>query len=178
VYVLALWHGWRERVLAIPLVAVVLNASWELVFGFRHPPERRSARLLYRLWFVLDVALIAQALLWTRGPSSALVLGGFGAAAAMHEYLYRRFRAPAIEAFALNLIMSALFCATLASQGDRSATMVAIAVLKAAGTGVISVANLIDGVAWSRRGRPLLALIPAISILDIAYIVAVMRSPF
>ena len=180
-YALALWQGWRDRVLPIPLAAVVLNASWELVFAFRHPPARRSTRLMYRLWFFLDLALLALALLWTAPPIASLstrgtliviALGAFALAAVAHEYLYARLRAPEIEAFALNLIMSALFCARLADHPDPSAPTLAIALLKAAGTGAISLANLIDGAAWSPRRRPLLFLIPAILLLDAIYIAA------
>ena len=105
-------------------------------------------------------------------PLIVIALGAFALAAVAHEYLYARFRAPEIEAFALNLIMSALFCARLADHPDPSAPTLAIALLKAAGTGAISLANLIDGAAWSPRRRPLLFLIPAILLLDAIYIAA------
>jgi hypothetical protein len=184
VYLAALVVGWRDGISAIPPAAIILNFAWEILFFRRVPKGDRVRQALYGSWLALDVALFAQ-LFWLR-PGAELpafvhenlalsLVFGLTAALAIHRLVDSRVRHPTGQAFALNLVMSALFIHMFFVRTDGAGLSITIACLKCAGTGLISVAN---SIAWLRSGRvdwfgpPVMV---TIFVLDAAYVALLLR---
>lgn len=178
-----MWIGAHDRVSAIPVAAIVLNLSWELLFTLWRPPTARATRALYRSWLILDVALLAQVLCWgasaqpdgfIRDHYAVLVLMAFGLLVGLQWLGYRVLGQKELQAYVVNLTMSALFI-QMYFEREGQGLSVSIAWLKFLGTGTISVANLNT---WVRQGRVHwggLAIMAAVAALDILYLALLYR---
>jgi len=61
-YLLAIVVGFREKTYAVPLVAVAMNLSWELIFGFLLPPPVPALRYSFIAGCLPDVVIAYQVL--------------------------------------------------------------------------------------------------------------------
>ncbi|MFL5355921.1 hypothetical protein [Archangium sp.] len=63
-YVLILRRGFKDKALAMPMLALSANISWEFLFGFIYPSKLFGQRYFNIGWFLLDVGILLQALLF------------------------------------------------------------------------------------------------------------------
>src|SRR5258707_7680336 len=61
-YALIIWTGFRNRTYGIPLTAVALNYSWEVLYCFVFPSSCWVVRLLRYSWLALDSLIVWQLL--------------------------------------------------------------------------------------------------------------------
>jgi hypothetical protein len=185
-YAAAIWVGWRDHTYAIPLPAICLNVTWELLFAFWRPPRGRAKRALYALWFLLDIVILGQALDY--GPPGAdahgalglwrvLTAGGLVAGLVLHLWLFLRFQRPYHVAFGLNLLMSALFVRLYFVRPDGLGLSLAVAWLKCGGTTLISAANVLRYRGELRREPLLTVFMLGILVLDLVYLVLLAGAP-
>ena len=178
-YGVAIWVGYREATYAIPLPAICLNVTWELLFTFWRPPRTAIKRALYSSWFLLDLVILAQAFVYApvagqlgvlrAHPIGVIGLGllaSFGA----HLWLYRRFARPYHVAFGLNLVMSILFVEMYFARPDGRGLSLAVAWLKFGGTALISLANLYRFRGRLREQPALTAFMAGIFFFDVSYL--------
>jgi hypothetical protein len=119
-YLRIIWLCHKQRTYGVPLVAVCLNFTWELMDSFFLPDPVPLWRLIDRSWLLVDVAIVTQLLLFGRKEQlideirrwfvpvvlAILALAFFGQYAwvtTFHDTL------GIALAFAINLVMSALF---------------------------------------------------------------------
>src|ERR687885_337267 len=148
-YVLMIRRGFLDETYGMPLVALCANVSWEFIFSFVHPhgPVQRPVNII---WFTLDLIILFQLLRY--GPrefadlSKRVFYAMFGLALATSfcavlsvTYEFDDWDG-AYSAFGQNLLMSALFLAMLRVRRSPRGQSVSIAVSKAVGTGLASVA--------------------------------------
>lgn len=160
VYVLVIRQGFRERTYGIPLFAICLNFTWELVFTTVHPPPSRVTLGLHLVWLAIDALILLQVLRYGRERQVLpevrryfpWVVGGtlllcFVGHLTLYDYQLSLALFPDTEgittAFVINLIMSVLFVAMLLHRRDSSGLSMPVAWLKMLGTGVISLANVL-----------------------------------
>ena len=177
-YLAAAVIGWRERTIAFPPLATVLNVSWEFAFGVVWPPADPTAARVYRLWLVLDVALLGEVFLWGTPPAQlgsagfrVLLAAGVLAALGAHALAYRALRAPELQAYVINLVMSVCFLHLGLTRPGAPGVSLTVAWLKLLGTGCISIANTLMFLR-RRTERPLFfALFATVLALDVTYVV-------
>jgi hypothetical protein len=128
-YVVLIRRAILDKVNTLPMLAICLNFTWELMAVFVLPNPSRAWTVLEWSWVVIDVGLVA--LLWVHGPN------------ALAPHLRRYFRPflpivllacfagqltfvftfgdllGFIVAFVINLVMSALFIAMYFQRGAR-----------------------------------------------------------
>jgi hypothetical protein len=156
-YVLILRRGYLEKTYGMPLAALGVNLSWELVFAaWIHPPLLDEWAWLWTginwVWLALDVAILIQVL--RNGPqeswpsrlyfygavAAALALGLAGVLAVTYQFKDWEGQ---WTSFASNLMMSILFVNLLYRRGIRGQS-VYIALCKLVGSlaaGIIYLAN-------------------------------------
>lgn len=159
-YVLAARIGFRERTYALPMLAVALNFSWELLYGVLHPAEAAAARLLHGAWFMLDIAILFQLLRYGReNQQYPLVARHFPAIAAgtlglaFLGQLFFRSQMTRMDlladsqgvaaAYVTNLVMSVLFIFFLPARPTGKGVSLAVAWTKFLGTFLVSLGNLL-----------------------------------
>ncbi len=65
-YIFTIFVGFRDHSYGIPLVAVCMNLSWELVFSVLIPQESKLNTAITLLWLGLDCVVLCQLLRWGR----------------------------------------------------------------------------------------------------------------
>lgn len=70
-YFLIIRRGLLDRTYGIPVVAVCVNISWEFIFAFIVPHESPQ-RYINIGWFLLDVFILGQVLLFWRSDFPAI----------------------------------------------------------------------------------------------------------
>ena len=125
-YVMAIRRGFRDRLLAIPLVAVAFNVAWEFSYAFVFAIAPLG-RVLNAAWFVLDLVIVGQVFMfgykdatgvWPRAfrlAMAALLVFAFTfMLVANHEFADLD---GGYTAFGLNVFLSYSFIATLQRRG-------------------------------------------------------------
>jgi hypothetical protein len=144
-YLGIIWRGFKDRSYGMPLMALGMNISWECLFSFVYPPMPALAKYCVRAWFLLDIPIAMQCLLYSRnefkhtlakeyahivftvtmGICFALVLGF------IREF--KDFRG-VYSSFGTNVLMSVCFVLMLINRDDLRAQSIYIAVFKWVGT--------------------------------------------
>jgi len=156
VYLLVIRRNYQEKTYGIPLAALSVNVSWELIFSFVLRPHKMDADAWLWIginvtWLVFDMVILAQAIKY--GPrenwsstsffygalTAALVLGFAGVLAFTFQFQDWDGR---WTSFADNLMMSILFINMLYQRGIRGQS-VYIAFCKLVGTLAIGVSYLV-----------------------------------
>lgn len=167
-YALAARIGFRERTYALPMLAVALNFSWELLYGVLHPAEATAARLLHGTWFLLDIAILFQLLRYGReNQQYPLVARHYPAVAAgtlalaFLGQLFFRSQMTRMDlladsqgvaaAYVTNLVMSVLFIFFLPARPTGKGISLTVAWTKFLGTFLVSLGNLL---AYLSERRP------------------------
>jgi hypothetical protein len=144
-YGFIIFQSHKDKASGVPLPALCLNFGWEFLGSFVWENPIPLWRWFYRIWFVLDVAIFVQTWLYGRRLSRApevrrhfhAVLLATLLAGAVGQWAFTRtFYDPMgfITAFAINLVMSALFIGLYFERRDRQGLSYAAAWLKLLGT--------------------------------------------
>jgi hypothetical protein len=170
----------RDRIHAIPLIAVCLNVTWELLFAFWRPPKGGALkRTLYAAWFALDVVILVLAFVdapraapagLLRDHARGLIALGLATSLALHLVLFRLFERPYHVAFGLNLLMSLLFVDMYFARPDGLGLSLWVAWLKFGGTTSISLANVLRFGGQLSNERVLAFCMGGSFLLDIVYL--------
>lgn len=157
-YVLAIRVGFRERTLAIPLVAVCLNVTWELTHSLIYRPPRPIDFYTNLFWLALDLVIVyqvfrfggrLQALPALRRFYPGVVAGTLALSLAghitFHEHVIANSIFPdtsgAIPAFIINLVMSVLFVTMYFSRPDGAGLSRGVAWGKFIGSSLYAIGN-------------------------------------
>lgn len=150
-YIITIRDGFRHKTYGIPLVAISLNFTWELMDSFFLPDPILLWKIIDYLWFSMDALIVYQlfkfgraeqkvpelksAFLWiTSCILIAAFLGQYAWVTTMHDTL------GLILAFVINLVMSALFISFFFERRDSGRGLsLWVAWLKMLGTGLSSV---------------------------------------
>ncbi len=143
-YILVIKKGFQDKRYGMPMAAICANISWEFIFSCMYPLNDLQ-RLITFLWFLLDIFILMQFLLYGHKEYKkiiprkivyssffiTLVVSFFTILAMMHEF---DDRAGIYAAFIQNLMMSGLFIALFIQRGNLSGQSMGIAVCKMVGT--------------------------------------------
>jgi hypothetical protein len=143
-YLLIIRRGFRDKACGMPMAALCLNISWEFLFSFVFVPGPVQ-RTINIAWFILDLAIVAQYLLYERKRQPADISSGFFyaafasilAAAFLSVLLVTREfanEAGYYTAFGQNLLMSILFIRMLLDRKDLAGQSLSIGAAKMIGT--------------------------------------------
>jgi small basic protein len=119
-YGFVIHKSYKDKAYGIPMLAICLNFAWELLASFVWENPIPLWRLFYRIWFVLDLVIVAQLFLYGRRhqrvPAIArhfnLVTIVTFLGAVLGQWAFTQtFYDPLgfITAFMINLVMSVLF---------------------------------------------------------------------
>lgn len=148
VYVLIIFHSFRDKTYGMPYWALAFNLSWEIIFSFvlvPASPEWMLRLWINRVWLLFDAAILFAYLKWGKRewssslpvvlfyPYSLLVLAT--------GYFFVYFLSVELDhsqgmyaAFIQNLMMSWLFIRMLQRRKRTSGQAVGIAIFKLLGT--------------------------------------------
>jgi hypothetical protein len=159
-YVLIIVRGFRDKTFAMPMGALVLNFSWELIYSVVVTPVSPVSVAISRgtriAWLALDVVILIQFLMYWKNdyrdipaqlfyPFFALLLaaGGFwvylvevdfGRLGLSHIWGHPKDYAQFFTAYCMNLIMSILFIAMFVKRKSVAGQSVYIALSKMIGS--------------------------------------------
>lgn len=181
VYVLIIRRGFLDRTYGMPVVSLVLNSTWELIYGFVHPSTTVPPWVV-QLWFGIDMVIFYQYLrfgvpeLRRRFPATAVYLGLavtlLGTYAVQLSIVHEmRDLAEAYAGMGINVVMSALFVNFVITRGSAAGQSMYIGLLKLIGTVIIYV----PGHATHPSSEVLPALHIACGVLDGAYLLLLYR---
>lgn len=180
-YIMIIARGRRDRTYGMPLVALAMNLSWEVLYSFVLRSPHKAGRFFHTTWLVLDIGILAQALRYGpdehEGARPAAFYAQLGASlvassAVLSWYAKRRSDPMGIySALSSNVVMSALFLKMLADRRSSRGQSMGIALSKLIGTCSSTVALLLfPRPPYDRRAivGPLGATVLG---LDVAYLV-------
>ena len=186
-YVLIVARGFKDRACGMPLLALAVNFSWEVMWGFILP-DKPPMDTVNKVWAGVDVLIVMQYLAWGRRDFPAYmprswfhptvlftVLSGF-LFVYLGTYEFKDWEVGgAYVAYLDNLMMSALFLHWAATRDHVLGQSMWVAVTKGLGTVAASFAQheINEGVLG---GSPfLLYLFVVCGVLDLAYGVLLYR---
>lgn len=192
-YILSIRQGFRDKVYAIPIVALWANWSWEFIYTFLRPPAHHDPQLARvnlvcnLLWFLLNCGILWTALWYGRAQFPEVSVPvyyfffavGLATAFGVVYTLGDEFKDPfgARAAFGMNLLMSAGFIMMFHARRGLLGQSLEIAVFKFLGTSLASVAFVLYPPAPSYKASTLLPLLYlVILLLDLIYIGIVFRA--
>lgn len=128
----------------MPMVALCTNISWEFIFTFVFP-HSGPQQIITLIWFLLDVIILMQYLVYGRKEMKKGISGKYFYASFFITLVFSfliimamTFEFNDIEgkysAFAQNLMMSGLFISLLLNRGNRSGQSISIAIFKMLGS--------------------------------------------
>ncbi|MGA3598510.1 hypothetical protein [Lysinibacillus agricola] len=143
-YILIIKQGFQDKKYGMPMAAICANISWEFIFAFMYP-QKDLQRIITILWFMLDVVIMMQFLLYGYKEYKKMIprkifyssffitlaVSFFIILAMIHEF---NDIAGKYAAFSQNLMMSGLFIALFIQRGNLSGQSMGIAVCKMIGT--------------------------------------------
>ncbi len=158
-YIAALRTSHRERVTTIPLAAVCLNITWEIVHSIVYPPPRQIDLITNLAWLALDLFVLFQIFRFGRARQAIpqirqyfvpVVFGTLVLCFVGHLTFHRHVTANsifpdesgAIPAFLINLVMSVLFIAMYFQRSDGAGLSRTVAWAKFAGSACYAVGNI------------------------------------
>lgn len=180
-YIFIIRRGLIDKALGMPLTALCANISWEFIFSFIQPHGAPQIYVNY-VWFVFDVAIVAQAIRYgfrdfPRVVPARLFYPYFALVLALSFFavlfVTREFKDNdgKYAAFGQNLMMSVLFVSMLVRRNSAAGQSLYIAVFKMIGTLIPSYLFLRMFPASSL----LTYLYVAIFIFDLIYVVMLYR---
>ncbi len=159
-YIAAIRAGNREKATTLPLVAVCLNITWELVHSVVYPPPRPIDLVTNLVWLSLDLLILIQVFRFGRTRQvipqirqyfvpvvvGTLILSFLG-----HVTFQRHVTANsifpdesgAIPAYIINLVMSVLFVGMYYARADGAGLSKTVAWAKFVGTLCYSIGNVL-----------------------------------
>jgi len=191
-YVLIAIKSEKEKTYGVPLVAICLNVAWEMLACFVWPNPVLLWKIFDYSWLLFDLWIVSQLVRFGRKEMDVpevrdhfwKILPGIFvlSAAVQHSFVMTYFdRLGLVAAFAINLVMSALFIPFLfARRHDRRGISLPGAWCKALGTlgTAIECHWLVKAI---DHELPSLAFLTVISVgiflLDVVYLVLLYRLP-
>ncbi len=119
-YAFVIWRGFKDKTYGVPMFAIALNFSWEILFAFVWPVTPWVWRLLDKGWLLPDVIIVFQLLRFGRDRQANpelrkhffLVCAVIFLVGLCGQYSFTRSfpdRMGLLTAFVINLVMSILF---------------------------------------------------------------------
>jgi hypothetical protein len=183
-YIAIIRQSFKDRVYAMPFLAMCMNIAWEFVFSFIYPDKSSLQHGINITWFVFDLAIVFSYLRFWKSDfpknlsssfmlpnlTLTLVLSVCFMLAFIHQFPTD---ASAYTAFGDNLIMSVLFVSMLLRRGSRVGQSMFIAITKLLGTAAASVTFYL----LIPSNMVLNLLYVSILIFDVIYVAMLMRMP-
>jgi hypothetical protein len=161
VYILAIRIGFKQKTYAIPLVAVLLNVTWEFLYTAIYPSESRVSMVLHTAWLIIDLVILYQVYRFGRKEQrheaiqahyplilTLSLLAVLAFQVSFDRFFYRIAMFPLVGgtgmAFMMNVVMSVLFIFMLLDRPDLRGISKGIAWCKLAGTALISLGNTLS----------------------------------
>lgn len=132
VYLFCMYRGFKDKVVAMPLIALCLNFGWEFTMSFIYLKDTLPAEhIMFRLWVLFDCVLVIQEFLYGRKDwyhifpdfkkSSHYVMAIVGLILGfMFTYMavpsWNDYHNAMYAALIMNIIMSWLFISTFAQR--------------------------------------------------------------
>ncbi len=177
-YVMIVYISWRHKTYAMPMLAMVVNFSWEFLFTLVYPMVGGVVQETVNVaWLILDVLIVASFIRFWRSDFPAalqawmvpILLGSFAFAVPLlvaTVSLFGQDYGSAYTAFSDNLMMSVLFLTMLQRRGSTCGQSVWIAAGKLVGTALASVSQYL----YDPRTVVLNVMYVEIFILDALYL--------
>lgn len=188
-YILIIRQCFRQRTYGLPLVAIVMNFTWELQYSLVQPPRCDNGSLdvvkvaMILAWAVLDAFIVWQLFRYGRAEQTfaeiqryyPLVLVGALLLAAAGNFAFAEFypdAAAPLSGLMINFVMSLLFIFLLFARPDLHGIGWGASWFRVSGNSVIFLANifLLEESPASLRGF-VLFLFCGTAIFDIAFMV-------
>jgi len=184
-YILVIRQAFRDRIYAMPLLAMSMNLAWEFLFTFVYPSIGGQIQEGFNLlWFALDLGILYTYIRFWRADYPKhlspklmvpLLILTFAACTPIFIAIVKHFGQDAgsvYTAYGDNLIMSVLFMTMLIRRGDRRGQSLWIAWGKLLGTAAASLSQYLDqtNALWN-------VLFIEIFAFDLLYVVMLARSP-
>ncbi len=146
VYLLVIYRSFKDKSYGIPILALLLNMSWEFIYSFVLETNSSTVQLyINRTWYFLDAMIFAAYILYGKKEWS---LGRYHqwfyphlifctvAAASLLYYLHLdlEYYSMTFSAFLINLFMSGLFIQMVIKRNSLQAQSFGIALFKLTGT--------------------------------------------
>lgn len=168
VYALCMYRGFKDKVVAMPLIALCLNFGWEFTMSFIYLKETLPAEhIMFRLWVLFDCVLVVQEFMYGRQDwihifpnlkrrshytmvTVGLILGF--AFTYMSVPAWNDYHNAMYAAVIMNIIMSWLFISTFANRRATGQALAGqdfwIALMKFLGT------DIFGGLTWAFMVTP------------------------
>lgn len=188
-YILIIRQCFRQRTYGLPLVAIVMNFTWELQYSLVQPPRCDNGSVdvvkvaMILAWAVLDAFIVWQLFRYGRAEQTfaeiqryyPLVLVGALLLAAAGNFAFAEFypdAAAPLSGLMINFVMSLLFIFLLFARPDLHGIGWGASWFRVSGNSVIFLANifLLEESPASLRGF-VLFLFCGTAIFDIAFMV-------
>jgi hypothetical protein len=180
-YVLMIKKGFHDQTYGLPLVAIMLNFSWEFIYVFIYPPDNKAVLWLRVLWLVVDVFNVGLLVWYGRSVQSvpqikqhfySVLVWTFAFCYIGHLVLHHRLGDTADDesAYAINFIMSILFVFLFFNRPNQSGLSYGGAWAKMLGTGIMSVAAFLAFLQEGKTHYFLEYLFVGVFIFDVLYI--------
>lgn len=157
-YIAVLRTGHRDQAPAIPIAAVCLNITWEIVHSVVYPPPRQIDLVTNLAWLALDLFVLLQVFRYGRRWQTIpeiqrrfplVILGTLLIAFVGHVTFHRHVTANSIfpdesgsiPAFIINLVMSVLFIAMYFSRPQCAGLSKTVAWTKFIGSALYGIGN-------------------------------------
>lgn len=180
-YILMIRKGIQDRTYGLPLVAIALNFTWEVIYVFVYPPDIPTVLWLRVAWLVTDAANVWLLIWYGRAVQSVpeirqhfyfVLLGTFVLAYVGHIVLHHRLQDAGGDesAYSINFIMSILFVFLYFGRRDMRGLSYGGAWAKMLGTGIMSLAAFLSFLRSGGTHYLLEFLFVAIFIFDVLYV--------
>ncbi|HEY9608801.1 hypothetical protein [Allocoleopsis sp.] len=144
-YVAIIRRGFKDRSLAMPMVALSANISWEAIFSFIYIPPNKLIHYSSIIWFCFDLPIALQCFLYGANNSQPKFIQKnfrlfFLASIAISFLILVRFiydfndKKGAYSGYGINLMMSILFVGMLIQRDGILGQSIYIALCKWLGT--------------------------------------------
>jgi len=180
-YILMIRRGFHDQTYALPLLAILLNFSWEFIYVVIYPPDNRTVLWLRIIWLVVDVFNVWLLVRYGKAIQSvpeikqhfySVVMCTFVLCYLGHLALHERFsdHPASNSAYSINFIMSVLFVFMYFNRRDLSGLSYGAAWAKMLGTGIMSLATFIGFLKEGGTHYFLEYLFACIFLFDVIYI--------
>jgi len=185
-YIAIIWVGFRNKTYAIPIFAVCLNFSWEVIFSVFRPPMTGTGEIdwtklaMFIGWMLIDIIIVFQCFKFGKREQANAEIRRYFHIGLMISILLAVIwmwtfteqihdNNGHMSAYTINLIMSMLFVSMYFSRPDLRNHSYLGAWAKFFATGIISVAN---GIMMMQKGVNTYFLFLMISVFafDLLYI--------
>ena len=149
-YLLALVLGFKQKTYGLPLAAIMMNFTWEVIASFLRPAPFYFWHIGAYLWLILDVVIVGQVFWYGRAvqvipemkrwfyPVVVVALAGiFAGQFLFSRYIHDEFTY--VFSYFINAVMSILFIFRYFEIRDHGNAAYGVAVTKMFGTGIISI---------------------------------------